>query len=98
MNTSPLSMLREIADTAFTLVEESRGTDQRAAKIHELAHSAIRAVLAAQRGEPCAGPACGNAVEYSGVGRPALYCSRRCRDRAAYVAKRRQRDSEERRG
>jgi hypothetical protein len=35
----------------------------------------------------CAGPDCSNAVPDKGIGRPALYCSARCRDRAKYRAR-----------
>ncbi|GGQ29609.1 hypothetical protein ACFFKE_12895 [Streptomyces mutabilis] len=35
----------------------------------------------------CAGPECTNPVPDKGMGRPALYCSRRCKDRAAYRAR-----------
>lgn len=35
----------------------------------------------------CAGPECTKPVPDKGMGRPALYCSRRCKDRAAYRAR-----------
>lgn len=35
----------------------------------------------------CAGPECTNPVPDKGIGRPAVYCSRRCKDRAAYRAR-----------
>lgn len=35
----------------------------------------------------CAGPDCPNPVPDKGIGRPALYCSARCKDRAAYLAR-----------
>ncbi|GAU69917.1 Syd protein [Streptomyces sp. NBRC 110611] len=38
--------------------------------------------------EGCEGPDCSNPLQYKGVGRPARYCSARCKDRAAYRAKR----------
>ncbi|MFG3211040.1 hypothetical protein [Streptomyces tendae] len=43
----------------------------------------------------CAGPDCVNPVRDKGFGRPALYCGQRCKDRAAYRARkeRRQRES-----
>ncbi|MFG2682590.1 hypothetical protein [Streptomyces sp. NPDC048392] len=38
----------------------------------------------------CAGPDCVTPVEDKGIGRPALYCSDRCKYRAAYARKRQQ--------
>jgi hypothetical protein len=35
----------------------------------------------------CAGPDCSDPVPDKGIGRPALYCSTRCRDRAKYLAR-----------
>ncbi|MFC7922216.1 CGNR zinc finger domain-containing protein [Streptomyces cinereoruber] len=35
----------------------------------------------------CAGPECTNPVPDKGIGRPARYCSPRCKDRAAYRAR-----------
>jgi len=58
----------------------------------ETVHAAVRealelvnAVLFPSGG--CAGPECSNTVPDKGIGRPALYCSRRCKDRAAYRAR-----------
>lgn len=36
----------------------------------------------------CAGPECVNPVQDKGIGRPAMYCSDRCKYRAAYARKR----------
>lgn len=46
----------------------------------------INAVLFPAGG--CAGPECSNTVPDKGIGRPALYCGPRCKDRAAYMRKR----------
>lgn len=68
--------------------EQVGGADERTVKLHALIAEALRAAEELRAGEPCAGPECGLSVEYSGVGRPARYCSKRCRDRAAYRAAR----------
>lgn len=68
--------------------DQMRGTDERTVELHALIAGALRAAEALRAGEACAGPECGLSVEYSGVGRPARYCSKRCRDRAAYRAAR----------
>ncbi|MEV1009807.1 hypothetical protein [Streptomyces sp. NPDC049881] len=58
-----------------------------------LALAAVDAILFPANG--CAGPDCVNPVQDKGFGRPALYCGPRCKDRAAYLARkeRRQRES-----
>lgn len=60
--------------------------DNKWADVHKLIAHALRLAEAMRAGEPCAGPECAYAVAYSGRGRPARYCSKRCRDRAAYRA------------
>lgn len=50
-------------------------------KAQSIAESAIN-------GQRCIGPECGNPIEYKGAGRPAVYCGKPCRDRAAYRRKR----------
>ncbi|GGS84054.1 hypothetical protein GCM10010222_27010 [Streptomyces tanashiensis] len=85
-----LDMLREAEAVAW---ESVHGSDERTLRLHKLTADALRAAERLRAGEPCAGPECGRTVAYSGVGRPARYCSKRCRDRAAYRAAR-QRESE----
>ncbi|MFC7814324.1 hypothetical protein ACFUTR_06685 [Streptomyces sp. NPDC057367] len=59
----------------------------------EAAHEHVRIALAlvdeilfpANR---CAGPDCVNPVQDKGIGRPAMYCSDRCKYRTAYARKR----------
>ncbi len=62
--------------------------DGAAAFAHQATAHALQLAEALQKGEPCAGPDCDATVEYKGVGRPARYCGKRCRDRAAYRASR----------
>lgn len=85
-----LSTLREAEAVAW---ESVNGRDDRTLRLHALIAGSLRAAEALRAGEPCAGPECGHTVEYGGLGRPARYCSKRCRDRAAYRAAR-QRESE----
>ncbi|MFI8422345.1 hypothetical protein [Streptomyces sp. NPDC085479] len=62
--------------------------DLTAPKVHESIASALEmvdALLFPAGG--CAGPDCTNPVPHKGLGRPALYCGQRCRDRAAYRAR-----------
>jgi hypothetical protein len=70
------------------------GNPDKISEAHGLIAAALRKAEALYRGDNCAGPSCTNTLAYSGTGRPALYCCRRCRDRAAYAAKRQQQASE----
>lgn len=92
--TGLLSTLQEAEATAW---ESVRGGDERTQRLHRLVANALGVAESLCAGEPCAGPECGRTVEYGGVGRPARYCSKRCRDRAAYRAarQREERDSKE---
>lgn len=84
--TGLLSNLRE----AETALYESEYTGSAEARVRAMAHvsEALRIAETALEGQRCEGPECGNPLEYSGVGRPARYCGKSCRDRAAYRAKR----------
>jgi hypothetical protein len=95
MNPYLIAQLRAAEAAALEALD---GTPDSAEKAHRLIARALHSAEAAQQGARCAAPTCENVVEYSGTGRPALYCSRRCRDRAAYTARQQQRGSEERRG
>lgn len=88
MTVDVLVTLRKVADLALTQLEESKGTDDRAERMHSLTHEAIRILIAAQRDETCAALTCTNTVHQKGIGRPRMYCSRSCKDRAVYAAKR----------
>ncbi len=84
--TGLLSALR-LADDALCKAEYTEDPVEREiARLH-LAE-ALRIAETALEGQRCEGPECGKPIEYSGVGRPARYCGKRCRDRAAYRAKR----------
>jgi len=84
--TGLLAHLRE-AETALYEAEYT-GSDE--ARIRATGHvtEALKIAEAALEGQRCEGPECGTPLEYSGVGRPPRYCGKRCRDRAAYRAKR----------
>ncbi|MFI7357335.1 CGNR zinc finger domain-containing protein [Streptomyces avidinii] len=59
-----------------------------AQEIHNAVREALTlvdAVLFPEGG--CAGPGCTDPVPDKGIGRPARYCSPRCKDRAAYRAR-----------
>ncbi|MEW2528837.1 hypothetical protein [Streptomyces sp. NPDC047071] len=81
-----LAMLRSAEshawDAVLTLDRE------KATQAHDHVRAALTAIEALGAGQPCAGPQCGATLAYAGTGRPARYCSRRCRDRAAYRARR----------
>ncbi|MCW2873726.1 MAG: hypothetical protein JWL99_5046 [Streptomyces oryziradicis] len=91
MNPYLIAQLRAAEAAALEALDGMPGS---AEKAHRLIARVLHSAEAAQQGARCAAPTCTDTVEYSGIGRPALYCSRRCRDRAAYAAKRQQRDSE----
>lgn len=85
MSTDLMATLREAETVAWEAVWGDRDA---ADKAHRLIIAALQLVEAAQHGQRCEASSCENVVEYSGVGRPARFCSRSCRDRAAYVARR----------
>jgi endogenous inhibitor of DNA gyrase (YacG/DUF329 family) len=89
-NDALLTRLRTAEAEAWKAVN---GNQESREVAHRLIADALRMAEAASQAPPCTLPTCDNPVEYSGSGRPALYCSRRCRDRAAYAARRQRKSS-----
>ncbi|MFF7093206.1 hypothetical protein ACFY9A_12535 [Streptomyces rubradiris] len=56
--------------------------------VHHHVPVALQIAESVLTGQECALPGCRNPIEYKGTGRPALYCGKGCRDRAAYRKKR----------
>ncbi|MFF9188350.1 hypothetical protein [Streptomyces rochei] len=89
-NASDFSRIRKAVQRAEAAAWEAIGTGgPKAEAAHEYARLALALVdeilFPANR---CAGPECVNPVQDKGIGRPALYCGQRCKDRAAYARKR----------
>lgn len=81
--------IREAMQRAEYTAWEAVGTGHPTA---ETVHAHIREALALVESVlfpagGCAGPDCANPVPDKGIGRPALYCGTRCRDRAKYRAR-----------
>lgn len=55
-----------------------------AIEAHEKVYSALMLIQAAADAPRCARPECSNHVPQKPLGRPALFCSRKCRDRTRY--------------
>lgn len=85
-----LPHLRAAEEAAWEAVSGKKGG---AEKAHKLIAEALEIAQLLSQAPPCALPGCKDPVEYSGQGRPAQYCSRRCRDRAAYAARRQRQSS-----
>ncbi len=84
--TGLLEALRK-AEDALAEYEYTKSTGART-RARVYLTTALNIAETALGGQRCEGPECGKPVEYSGIGRPARYCGKRCRDRAAYARKR----------
>lgn len=85
MHADLIATLRKAEDAAWHAINTP--DSDTATAVHQAIAAALRIAETAAAGPRCEFPACGNAIEHSGVGRRRRFCSDRCR-KAAHRASR----------